>query len=131
MEAKSSMDASLFQAIKLIIVLATGPSKDALHIHVGVATYLALVVLIRLYSSIPASWAGLCRRRGSMQGEANAICLHSFKATCCLPTSCSPRPRLLRTQDPKRPHELRTGCARERYERITYDQAHVTGVRRT
>jgi hypothetical protein len=43
------MDISHFQTIKLIIVSATGLSKDALHIHVGMAIYLALIVFIRRY----------------------------------------------------------------------------------
>ena len=46
-EAKPTMDTSLFQTVKLIIVSATGLSKDALHIHVGMTIYLALVVIIR------------------------------------------------------------------------------------
>lgn len=43
------MDTSLFQTIKLIIASATGLSKDALHIYVGLAVYLGLVVFIRRY----------------------------------------------------------------------------------
>jgi hypothetical protein len=35
--------------MKLIIVSATGLSKDALHIHVGMAIYLTLIVFIRRY----------------------------------------------------------------------------------
>lgn len=35
------METSTFQAAKLAIVGATGLSKDALHIHVGLAVYLA------------------------------------------------------------------------------------------
>lgn len=38
------MDISIAQSIKLAIVSATGLSKDALHIYVGMAVYLTLIV---------------------------------------------------------------------------------------
>ena len=41
------LDISTAQSIKLAIVAATGLSKDALHIYVGMAIYLTLIVGIR------------------------------------------------------------------------------------
>lgn len=41
------MDASITQTLKLVLVSATGLSRDALHIYVGMAIYLALIVFIR------------------------------------------------------------------------------------
>lgn len=43
------MDASTTQTTKLAIVSATGLSKDALHIYVGMAVYLTLIVLVRRF----------------------------------------------------------------------------------
>lgn len=43
------MDTSTAQSIKLAIVSATGLSKDALHIYVGMAVYLTLFALIRRF----------------------------------------------------------------------------------
>lgn len=43
------MDISTAQSIKLAIVSATGLSKDALHIYVGMAVYLTLIVGIRRF----------------------------------------------------------------------------------
>lgn len=43
------MDISTAQSIKLAIVSATGLSKDALHIYVGMAVYLTLLVIIRRF----------------------------------------------------------------------------------
>ena len=41
------MDTSTAQIIKLIIMSATGLSKDALHIYVGTAVYLTLIAITR------------------------------------------------------------------------------------
>jgi hypothetical protein len=41
------METSTAQSIKLSIMSATGLSKDALHIYVGMAVYLMLVAIIR------------------------------------------------------------------------------------
>lgn len=43
------MDTSTAQSIKLAIVSATGLSKDALHIYVGMAVYLTLLVIVRRF----------------------------------------------------------------------------------
>ncbi|MCI8208003.1 hypothetical protein AUC61_00510 [Pseudomonas sp. S25] len=43
------MDTSTAQSIKLAIVSATGLSKDALHIYVGTAVYLTLLVIVRRF----------------------------------------------------------------------------------
>jgi hypothetical protein len=50
-----SMEISTVQAIKLAIVSATGLSKDALHIYVGLAVLLAAAAILRkpLRSIIP------------------------------------------------------------------------------
>ena len=49
------METSAVQSIKLAIVAATGLSKDALHIYVGLAVFLAAVVVLRkpLRSIVP------------------------------------------------------------------------------
>lgn len=49
------METSAIQSIKLAIVAATGLSKDALHIYVGLAVFLAAVILLRkpLRSIVP------------------------------------------------------------------------------
>jgi hypothetical protein len=41
------MDPSAFQSAKLWIVAAVGLSKDALHVHVGLALFLTMVWLFR------------------------------------------------------------------------------------
>ena len=41
------MDISTTQSLKLAIVSATGLSRDALHIYVGLAAYLTLIAVIR------------------------------------------------------------------------------------
>jgi len=41
------MDASAFQSVKLWIVAALGLSKDALHVHVGLALFLTMIWLFR------------------------------------------------------------------------------------
>ncbi len=41
------MDTSTAQSIKLFIVSATGLSKDALHIYVGLTVYLTLMAVVR------------------------------------------------------------------------------------
>ena len=43
------MDISTAQSIKLAIVSATGLSKDALHIYLGMAVYLTLIVGTRRF----------------------------------------------------------------------------------
>ncbi|MFO2466137.1 hypothetical protein OOJ96_22505 [Pseudomonas sp. 15FMM2] len=43
------MDTSTTQGIKLAIVSATGLSKDALHIYVGMAVYLILIAIARRF----------------------------------------------------------------------------------
>lgn len=43
------MDTSTTQTIKLAIVSATGLSKDALHIYVGMAVYLTLMLFVRRF----------------------------------------------------------------------------------
>jgi hypothetical protein len=43
------MDISIAQSIKLAIVSATGLSKDALHIYLGMAVYLTLIVGTRRF----------------------------------------------------------------------------------
>ncbi|MDU8357834.1 hypothetical protein [Pseudomonas syringae group sp. J309-1] len=43
------MDTSTAQSIKLAIVSATGLSKDALHIYVGMAVYLTLAAITRRF----------------------------------------------------------------------------------
>lgn len=43
------MDTSITQTLKLAIVSATGLSKDALHIYVGMAVYLTLIVITRRF----------------------------------------------------------------------------------
>lgn len=43
------MDTSTAQSIKLAIVSATGLSKDALHIYVGMAVYLILIAISRRF----------------------------------------------------------------------------------
>lgn len=43
------MDTSTTQSIKLAIVSATGLSKDALHIYVGMAVYLMLIAITRRF----------------------------------------------------------------------------------
>jgi len=49
------METSAVQSIKLAIVAATGLSKDALHIYVGLAVFLAAAVVLRkpLRSIVP------------------------------------------------------------------------------
>jgi len=49
------METSAFQSIKLAIVATTGLSKDALHIYVGLAVFLAVAVVLRkpLRSTVP------------------------------------------------------------------------------
>jgi len=49
------METSAVQSIKLVIVAATGLSKDALHIYVGLAVFLAMAVVLRkpLRSIVP------------------------------------------------------------------------------
>ncbi|WP_124551752.1 hypothetical protein [Methylophilus methylotrophus] len=49
------METSAIQSIKLAIVAATGLSKDALHIYVGLAVFLAAVIVLRkpLRSNVP------------------------------------------------------------------------------
>lgn len=51
------MDTSAFQAIKLAIVGFTGLSKDALHVHVGMAMFLIVCALQRRWpaSLLPAT----------------------------------------------------------------------------
>nr|WP_218878691.1 hypothetical protein [Pseudomonas flavescens] len=44
---RGHVDISTAQSIKLAIVSAAGLSKDALHIYVGMAVYLALVAVTR------------------------------------------------------------------------------------
>lgn len=46
-EAKPTMDTSLFQTIKLIIIWATSLSKDALHIHVVMTFYSTFIAFMR------------------------------------------------------------------------------------
>jgi hypothetical protein len=41
------METSAIQSIKLAIVAATGLSKDALHIYVGLAVFLAAAIVLR------------------------------------------------------------------------------------
>lgn len=41
------METSTVQAIKLAIVAATGLSKDALHVHVGLAAFLCAALVFR------------------------------------------------------------------------------------
>ena len=52
------MDISTAQSIKLAIVSATGLSKDALHIYVGMAVYLTLTVGIRRFRPY-LGWLGV------------------------------------------------------------------------
>jgi cell shape-determining protein MreD len=49
------METSAIQSIKLAIVAATGLSKDALHIYVGLAVFLAAAIVLRkpLRSNVP------------------------------------------------------------------------------
>lgn len=49
------METSVVQSIKLAIVAATGLSKDALHIYVGLAAFLAMAAVLRkpLRSIVP------------------------------------------------------------------------------
>lgn len=49
------METSAVQSIKLAIVAATGLSKDALHIYVGLAVFLAMATVLRkpLRSIVP------------------------------------------------------------------------------
>jgi hypothetical protein len=49
------METSVVQSIKLAIVAATGLSKDALHIYVGLVVFLAMAAVLRkpLRSIIP------------------------------------------------------------------------------
>lgn len=41
------METSAIQSIKLVIVAVTGLSKDALHIYVGLAVFLAAAIVLR------------------------------------------------------------------------------------
>lgn len=41
------MDTTFVQSAKLAVVAATGLSKDALHVHVGLLVYLAVAVITR------------------------------------------------------------------------------------
>lgn len=50
------MDSSAFQSAKLWIVEATGLSKDALHVYVGLTVFLVAAWLFR---KTPRSWAPL------------------------------------------------------------------------
>ena len=43
------MDTTTAQSIKLTIMSATGLSKDALHIYVGMTVYLTLIAITRRY----------------------------------------------------------------------------------
>lgn len=47
------MDASAFQTVKLAVVGATGLSKDALHVYVGLAAYLLASLLWRKRLGFP------------------------------------------------------------------------------
>ncbi|MDR2549611.1 MAG: hypothetical protein LBD10_05345 [Desulfobulbus sp.] len=49
------METSAFQSLKLAVVSATGLSKDALHVYVGLAVFLATSVALRkpLRSAVP------------------------------------------------------------------------------
>ena len=49
------MDAALVQSLKLAVVEATGLSKDALHVHVGLLVYVGTAILVRrpLQSATP------------------------------------------------------------------------------
>jgi len=49
------METSAIQSIKLAIVAATGLSKDALHIYVGLAVFLVAAIVLRkpLRSNVP------------------------------------------------------------------------------
>lgn len=52
---------SAFQEFKLAIVSATGLSKDALHIYVGLLVFFGVVVLLRRRVGSPGPWlAALC-----------------------------------------------------------------------
>jgi hypothetical protein len=50
------METSLVQAFKLVIVSATGLSKDALHIYAGLAIFLLAAVLTRDRTSMARPW---------------------------------------------------------------------------
>ena len=50
------MDSSAFQQAKLSIVESLGLSKDALHIHVGLAVMLAAALVLRRPLSSPLPW---------------------------------------------------------------------------
>ena len=53
------METSLVQSAKLAVVAATGLSKDSLHVHIGLAVFLAVAVVARrpLGSLVP--WAAV------------------------------------------------------------------------
>lgn len=46
------METTAVQSFKLIIVSATGLSKDALHIYVGIAIFLAARIALRKYANM-------------------------------------------------------------------------------
>lgn len=50
------MDLSPVQALKELVVTLTGLSKDALHIHVGLAVFLLAAVLLRRPLRSPVPW---------------------------------------------------------------------------
>ncbi|SDV07330.1 hypothetical protein [Pseudomonas mucidolens] len=52
------MDISTAQSIKLAIVSASGLSKDALHIYVGMAVYLTLITITRRHKPY-MGWLGV------------------------------------------------------------------------
>ncbi|HWI83647.1 hypothetical protein [Ramlibacter sp.] len=50
------METSLVQAVKLAIVSATGLSKDALHIYLGLAIFLLAALVMRDRPSLARPW---------------------------------------------------------------------------
>lgn len=53
------METSTFQALKLVIVSATGLSKDALHVYAGLALFLVAAILVRGNRSLVLPWCAV------------------------------------------------------------------------